>query len=696
MKKLYFLAIALMATCSVFAQSQRTVLSEEFTQASCGPCAAQNPAFNALLGANTAKVVVLKYQTSWPGVDPMNAQTQNQGVLTRVNYYGISGVPTGILDGRQQIGASYTGAPANWTQTAIDTRYAESSPFTLNTSHVYNATYDSVTITVQLTCTQAVTTGSLTLLVDMIEKEVDFCSAPGTNGETVFYGVTRKMLPNGVGSTISNTWTVGQTQTWVFTAAVPSYVYDKKTLAVVAFVQDNSTFTETGSVVSGATTLTLANANTAIVPGTYISGTGLPNGTVVEAVSGTTLTISNAATASSTAATYTLAQKEVLQTGISEPLPIPLDAGIKVCGATNLVCNLNYTPTITVNNYGTSPITTFDCNYKLNTGTLTPFTWNGTLAPGATTTFTLPVQTLNAGTNTFTCTLAAVNGVAHDYVTTNDAYTTTVVTNVAPGTNPPVVQGFTTSTFPPTNWFRINGGSTYTWSRLGAGATGTNGSAKMDFWTAAPGDLDDLITEKVDLSTALSADLNFKSAKAGYGGAYIDTLRILVSSDCGANWTNIWEQNDPQLATAGNLTSGAYTVTANAAAWTAQTASLNAFIGQPEVLVMFRAASGNGNNLFIDDINITSTVGLAENAANQQINVYPSPTNGQVTVDLSAVKTTATITVTDESGKVISVHDNIKNTNALKLDISGQQDGVYYIQIDTNSQRIIKKVVLNK
>ena len=57
------------------AQTTRLVLAEEFTQASCPPCASQNPAFNNILNTNGTKVVAIKYQTSWPGVDPMNAQT---------------------------------------------------------------------------------------------------------------------------------------------------------------------------------------------------------------------------------------------------------------------------------------------------------------------------------------------------------------------------------------------------------------------------------------------------------------------------------------------------------------------------------------------------------------------------------------------------------------------------------------------
>jgi hypothetical protein len=76
MKKTFTLLSMMLAGSLAFAQSQRLVLVEGFSQASCGPCAAQNPALNAALTAATHDTVVsIKYQTSWPGIDPMNAQT---------------------------------------------------------------------------------------------------------------------------------------------------------------------------------------------------------------------------------------------------------------------------------------------------------------------------------------------------------------------------------------------------------------------------------------------------------------------------------------------------------------------------------------------------------------------------------------------------------------------------------------------
>jgi len=104
MKKITTLLALACVTSFSFGQSQRLTLLEEFTQASCGPCASQNPALNTLLNANTTKAISIKYQTSWPGVDPMNAQTQTD-VGPRVTYYTVSGVPNIRYDGNVLTGA---------------------------------------------------------------------------------------------------------------------------------------------------------------------------------------------------------------------------------------------------------------------------------------------------------------------------------------------------------------------------------------------------------------------------------------------------------------------------------------------------------------------------------------------------------------------------------------------------------------
>ncbi|HQU76483.1 MAG TPA: hypothetical protein PK742_07545 [Chitinophagales bacterium] len=70
MKKVYALgmaAILVMASVTTFGQAKKYPLFEHFTQASCGPCAAQNPYFQAVYEENVTNVHHVAYHTSWPG-----------------------------------------------------------------------------------------------------------------------------------------------------------------------------------------------------------------------------------------------------------------------------------------------------------------------------------------------------------------------------------------------------------------------------------------------------------------------------------------------------------------------------------------------------------------------------------------------------------------------------------------------------
>ncbi|HEX5003351.1 MAG TPA: Omp28-related outer membrane protein [Bacteroidia bacterium] len=630
MKKLYILSALGLSLLSgaLMAQTTRLILAEEFTQASCGPCASQNPAFNTLLSNNLNKVVGLKYQTNWPGVDPMNTQTQTW-VGPRVTYYGVTGVPHATLDGTAQTGGSYTGAPANWTQAKIDNRYAIMSPFSITASHTIDPTYTNMDITVDVSASQAVS-GNLVLQVALVEKEISFCQAPGTNGEKEFYGVMRKMIPDAAGTAISNSWTAGQSQQYTFSTAIPSYIYDMKQLAVVVFIQNN---------------------------------TG----------------------------------KEVLQAGISEPLPVSLDASIKDCSQSpvTLTCSNSYNPSVTLTNYGTSTITSVDFSYSVTGSGAQTYNWTGSLAAGASTSISIPTINIASFPSTFNCSITSVNG-GNDVVTGNNTTSVTLYQIPTTATVAPVVQDFVPVAFPPTNWNRINGGGTATWTRSGVGASAANGSAKMDFYNSADGDVDALYTPKIDLTGLNNPEITFMVAKAQYATTYIDHLEVLASSDCGATWTVLWSKADPQLTTAGILTSAYTASSGNTSQWRFESASMSAFAGQPEVLVAFRATSGFGNNLYLDDINIQNAVGIGENASQTSINVFPSVTTGDVIVSLnSATSSNAIVTVLDATGKLIdSFKASADASNNVHVNLANRQNGMYFIQVETEGQKIVKKVVL--
>jgi hypothetical protein len=233
MKKIYLLSlIASMSAVLGFSQSQRLVLLEHFTGASCGPCATYNPAIENILVNNPEKVVSIKYQLAPPGVDPMYSHNSAHSG-SRAGYYNVTGIPNSVLDGN-----FYNGHPANWSTTTLNNRYDDPSPFDIDI--IYMVTPFAVEAVVTVTATQDITSSNLRLHTVVIEEEIEFDSAPGSNGETGFYHVMKRMLPNQNGTTLTSEWMSGDSETFTLSWNHTN-VYSLTELAVVAFVQDNST-----------------------------------------------------------------------------------------------------------------------------------------------------------------------------------------------------------------------------------------------------------------------------------------------------------------------------------------------------------------------------------------------------------------------------------------------------------------------
>jgi hypothetical protein len=221
---------------------QRKVLVEEFTQASCPPCASQNPGFDSIVQPNitSGKISSIKYHTVWPGVDPMNVYDKGE-VAERVLYYGVGGVPTGLIDGfyLSDCGSgSTTGSPMCMTQNNLDSVSLIPSIFNINITESKTSTVYNVTVTV--TAKTDVPFTSFSLYSVIMEDTVVYSSPPGTNGEYIFNQVARKMFPDSLGDPLMP---MSNNQSY---STSYSYTPDLSTcqmseLHTVAFVSDDAT-----------------------------------------------------------------------------------------------------------------------------------------------------------------------------------------------------------------------------------------------------------------------------------------------------------------------------------------------------------------------------------------------------------------------------------------------------------------------
>jgi len=212
----------------------RRVLVEEFTSATCGPCAAVNPAFNKLLQGYNPIVSIVKYQCYIPVQgDPMYAYAKTY-VDRRAQYYGINSAPSSRVDG---LNTAHPGNLVN-APTFISTRQS-----TVGAGMVISATPsntgDDWNFDVKVKSLIDFDTagvGPLLLHAAVIQNEINYNSAPGTNGEKKFEQVLREMLPDANGTAL-NKMSLNEERTVKLSYTVDKANFTSADLRLVVWVQ---------------------------------------------------------------------------------------------------------------------------------------------------------------------------------------------------------------------------------------------------------------------------------------------------------------------------------------------------------------------------------------------------------------------------------------------------------------------------
>ena len=226
-------SLLMLFSLKVSAQNERVLLFECFTNTSCGPCASQNPALDALINANADRVAAIKYHMNWPGAnDPMylhNTVDNN----ARKSVYNVNSVPHTVVDGIR-----YANVPGSLTQNMVNNWLNIESPFEMRLSYEVDETANTITVHVMGRASQAVA-GNVKLYVGVIEREIHYNSAPGSNGERDFYSVMKKLLPSASGTSIGNV-EAGSYFAYSFSWELAN-VYNNDQLDAIAWLQNINT-----------------------------------------------------------------------------------------------------------------------------------------------------------------------------------------------------------------------------------------------------------------------------------------------------------------------------------------------------------------------------------------------------------------------------------------------------------------------
>jgi len=380
-----------------------------------------------------------------------------------------------------------------------------------------------------------------------------------------------------------------------------------------------------------------------------------------------------------------------------------------VSGRNNLWSSQNLTATGTTGAPGAvcTPIAAFVSPVKYicegTTVTFTDGSWNGTVdtwswsfpggTPSSSTDQNPVVQYNTAGTYDVVLTVNNAAG--------SDTYTQTGAVVVEPAFGQysvPYSEGFETITFPGSEWDIENDGGN-TWVQTGLAAKSGFNSVYINNFSGNTANTSDVfITPTYNLSNVTSANLTFWLAFAARSGTSTDQLRVFASTSCGQLWNIRYNKSGTTLSTAGIISSN---FVPNGTQWRQETVNIasSSYNNKPNVRFKFEYTQSTGNNIYIDDINLTGTVGI-DDVMEQSLGfgVYPNPVLTVATIEFTlAEKNNVLIDVVDVTGRVVNqINETILDAGDYQFELpAGLAKGVYGVRLHVDGYVSTRKVVIN-
>jgi hypothetical protein len=352
-------------------------------------------------------------------------------------------------------------------------------------------------------------------------------------------------------------------------------------------------------------------------------------------------------------------------------------------------------PLVELQYHGSSTLTTCVLNYQIDAGSVQTYTWNGSLTTEQTANVNLPGSIAALGSHTITCYCSSANDSTNAYFLDSQSSATF---HIGSENSLPFFESFESTTCPSAVLPNTNWNISHT-AANGVDFIITAAAAVTGVKSCMINNLSNVANDTSILQTAFSYDitalttpvLTFKAAYQQKATTNTDKLQLFTSTDCGNSWQSRKVFPSATLASlAGGTGTSAYIPTSSQ--FTTYTVNINAVASSHNVMFRWEFIPGSvmGNNLYIDDINISSNVAGIEQYANtnEQLSIYPNPTASSLQV-ISRNTQITQLQITDLLGNEIM--QAIMQQGKAIIDVSNLASGVYFIKTNQGLQKFIKQ-----
>ncbi|HET6225526.1 MAG TPA: M43 family zinc metalloprotease [Bacteroidia bacterium] len=248
-------------------------------------------------------------------------------------------------------------------------------------------------------------------------------------------------------------------------------------------------------------------------------------------------------------------------------------------------------------------------------------------------------------------------------------------------------------------------GNAKTWESANVGYNSSN-SIRMNGFNNVASDADAFVSPYYNGYLLKDLKLSFKytaGSKATLSADMNDALNVYYSTNCGSTWVSATSLKGSALTGSAGYQANNYIPT-TAAQW--QTKEVNIPVYNPTMKFLFKFEYITGtksNNVYIDDINLSGTVGIDENDfAATNVIIYPNPTSDMTTLSYHLNNSAAvSVTLTDILGKQITKIDQHEQpAGDFSVNLSKEQlklqNGIYFIKLTIGKASVTHKLVITE
>jgi hypothetical protein len=361
---------------------------------------------------------------------------------------------------------------------------------------------------------------------------------------------------------------------------------------------------------------------------------------------------------------------------------------VKVINPPPIACNAHPQPKLLVRNSGTT-ISSFEISYSIN-GTSTTQTIQTSIAGGGEAEIALPEIDLKDGKNELIFSLEDPDGLPDIDPTDNTINLVTTFSN-ATG-NIPFRQNFES---PTDTWTITSPDNGLLWNSVKVGEG--NAIFYDGYNNTTIGSQSWLVSPIIDLSGVTEANLYFDVSYA-LRGTISDKLEVRAAMGCNEPFDTVLDTySDSELS---DFSKTIPWIPDGPGDWRNRHINLASILGQSEVRIAFVAINNNGNNLYLDSIELFLADEFSRVEVDGMFNLFPNPSlegqNPSIAFNFSELQD-ITIQIVDNLGKIIYSENYEDVLNQIyELPTKHYRTGLYHVRVESGGKIYSSKLLVGR